>query len=117
MKKFNPENIQADCSEFMTSILDQLHEEMRDIYVSNQEKDGGYKWNETKVNGTVNNFDAIHITHSIVSDIFAGHLRTEFHVDGTRTSSVKIDPFFVLSLDIHKDECTIEDCLDRYFEQ
>lgn len=34
---FNPENIQADCSEFLIFILDKLHEELKDIYVTNEE--------------------------------------------------------------------------------
>lgn len=32
---FNPENIQADCSEFLSFFLDKLHEELKDIYVAN----------------------------------------------------------------------------------
>jgi ubiquitin C-terminal hydrolase len=37
LQKFNPENIQADCSEFLIFILDKLHEELKDIYFSNEE--------------------------------------------------------------------------------
>ena len=33
--EFNPDMVQADCSEFLSFILDKLHEEMKDIYVSN----------------------------------------------------------------------------------
>ena len=32
---FNPENIQADTSEFFSYIMDKLHEELKGIYVSN----------------------------------------------------------------------------------
>ena len=35
LAQFNPERIQADCSEFLTFILDKLHEELKDIYISN----------------------------------------------------------------------------------
>lgn len=34
---FNPDNVQADCSEFLSFILDKLHEDLKDIYVPNQE--------------------------------------------------------------------------------
>jgi len=47
---FNPDNIQADCSEFLTFILDHLHEELTSIYVSNQpveESKQKDSWNET----------------------------------------------------------------------
>ena len=33
--EFNPEKIQADCSEFLSIILDKLHEEVKDLYVPN----------------------------------------------------------------------------------
>lgn len=55
--EFNPENIQADTSEFFSYIMDKLHEELKDIYVSNEkegnqveEKKGNsmvLDWNET----------------------------------------------------------------------
>jgi ubiquitin C-terminal hydrolase len=62
LAEFNPEMVQADCSEFLSYILDKLHEEMKDIYVSNaanneEQKDnaGGDKgqdmeWKETGEN-------------------------------------------------------------------
>jgi ubiquitin C-terminal hydrolase len=52
-----------------------------------------------------------------VLDIFGGIIRTEFHVEGSREHTVRFETSFVLSLDIIKDECTIEDCLDRFFEK
>ena len=42
-------------------------------------------------------------------------MRTELHVN-SRKNSVSFDPCFVLTLDIVEDECTIEDCLDAYFQ-
>ena len=36
--EFNPDMVQADCSEFLSFILDKLHEEMKDIYLSNADK-------------------------------------------------------------------------------
>lgn len=53
---------------------------------------------------------------SIVSDVFGGVVRSEFHVEGSRRHTVTYDPFFVLSLPIVYDECSIEDCLKAYFE-
>lgn len=55
---FNPDNIQADCSEFLSYFLDKLHEELKDLYVPNEKKVdeilGGdskskddQEWNET----------------------------------------------------------------------
>jgi len=44
---FNPDNIQADCSEFMAMMLDRLHEEMKDIYVSNEKTTDSKDWTET----------------------------------------------------------------------
>ena len=37
MAAFNPDMVQADCSEFLSFILDLLHEEIKDIYVSNSD--------------------------------------------------------------------------------
>lgn len=52
--EFNPENIQADTSEFFSYIMDKLHEELKSIYVSNEkevkdkkEPKGNLDWNET----------------------------------------------------------------------
>lgn len=56
------------------------------------------------------------IEKSLVLDIFGGIIRTEFHVEGSREHTVRFETSFVLSLDIINDECTIEDCLDRFFE-
>ncbi len=55
------------------------------------------------------------IEKSIVRDIFGGIMRNEFHVDGSRNSSVTFEPLFVLNLPIVYDECTIEECMDQYF--
>lgn len=67
---------------------------------------------------TFNNHDLLlNITNSIIRDIFGGIIRNEFNVDGSRSSSITFDPSFVLSLDIPYDECTIEECLDNYFQK
>ena len=57
------------------------------------------------------------IENSIIRDIFGGILRTELAVEGARKTKVSFDPCFVLTLDIIGDECTIEDCLDAYFQK
>ena len=57
------------------------------------------------------------IENSIIRDIFGGILRTEFIIEGSRSTKVSFDPCFVLTLDIVEDECTIEDCLDAYFQK
>ena len=128
---FNPDNVQADCSEFLSYFLDLLHEELKVFYVPNKAKDPIFdekkakasqddqQWNETgnKVKNVVFKNEGIQnqIENSIIRDIFGGILRTEFHVDGSRSNSVSFDPCFVLTLDILEDECSIEDCLDAYF--
>jgi ubiquitin C-terminal hydrolase len=33
---FNPDRVQADCSEFLSHLLDLLHEELKDLYVDNK---------------------------------------------------------------------------------
>jgi hypothetical protein len=53
---------------------------------------------------------------SIVRDIFGGVIRKEFHVEGHRSSTISFEPNFIIQLDIIHDECTIEQCLDKYFE-
>lgn len=121
---FNPENIMADCGEFLSFILDRLHEDLKDIYVSNEEEQKSDKkvvgeWAETGENNKklkFNNHDLLsNIENSIIRDIFGGIIRNEFNVEGSRHSSITFDPCFVLSLDILYDECTIEECLDSYF--
>jgi len=76
-------------------------------------------WTESKEKNhkVVINNDKNKFTHSIISDIFGGLIRTEFHVDGSRNHSVNLDPCFVLSLPIIGEQCSIEDCLDQYFKQ
>ena len=46
LQHFNPDNVQADCSEFLSYILDKLHEELKDIYVSNQMDESTVKDNK-----------------------------------------------------------------------
>lgn len=130
---FNPENAQADCSEFLSYFLDKLHEELKDFYVSNESKKDpildeskakaskdDQEWNETGAKNQKVVFRdkdiRNNIENSIIRDIFGGILRTELHVNGSRSNSVSFDPCFVLTLDIVEDECSIEDCLDAYFQ-
>jgi ubiquitin C-terminal hydrolase len=101
-----------------------LHEELKEIYVPNQEvKDDGGGWSETgeKTQIKFNNHELlVNIENSIIRDIFGGIMRNEFHVDGSRQSSITFDPSFVLSLDIpndYRDDITIEECLDNYFQK
>lgn len=54
---------------------------------------------------------------SIVSDVFGGIVRSEFHVEGSRQHSVTFEPFFVLSLPVLDNESSIEDCLTAYFQE
>lgn len=54
---------------------------------------------------------------SIVSDVFGGVLRSEFHVEGSRQHSVTFEPFFVLSVPVTENESSIEDCLASYFQE
>ena len=131
--EFNPEAVQADCSEFLSYILDKLHEEMKDIYVSNapkneeqkteatQSKGQDTEWNETGEGNakiTYNNHEDLQkIQNSIIRDIFGGIVRTEFFVEGSRNHRVTFESCFVLTLDIPYDGCTIEECLDGYFRR
>lgn len=131
--EFNPEAIQADCSEFLSFILDKLHEELKDIYVSNAPKNEEQKthggktksqdteWTETGAGNakiTYNNHqDLEKIQNSIIRDIFGGIVRTEFSVEGSRNHRVTFESCFVLTLDIPYDGCTIEECLDGYFRK
>lgn len=130
---FNPDNIQADCSEFLSFFLDKLHEELKEFYVTNEGKDeildgkskakasaDDQEWNETGANNKKivfrdDDYQA-QIENSIIRDIFGGILREEFIVDGSRINKVSFNPCFVLALDIVEDECSIEDCLDAYFQ-
>ena len=57
------------------------------------------------------------IDNSIIRDIFGGIIRTEFYVEGSRNHRVTFESSFVLSLDILWDGCTIEECLDNFFER
>ena len=137
---FNPEHIHQDSSEFLGSVLlDRLHEELRPIYVSNvsahddwrlknAEQDDTKKikqvddgWNEIAEKASdkivFRNADLFdNIDKSIIRDIFGGIQRSQFHVEGTRQHNVSYQPFFVLSLPIPYNECTIEECLTEYFK-
>jgi len=49
LQEFNPDNVQADCSEFLSFMLYKLHEELKDIYVTNEpEKKEEVKSKENK---------------------------------------------------------------------
>jgi len=61
MVTFNPENVQADSSEFLSYFLDKLHEELKIFYVPNERKvdqvlddkkktKDDQEWNETGAN-------------------------------------------------------------------
>ena len=99
----------------MTLILDMLHEEIKNIYVAQEEpespsptkvvkktnNDGD--WNETsknKINFSNKDSYALNYEPSIVRDIFGGVIRKEFHVEGQRSSTVSFEPNFILQLDI-----------------
>ena len=95
----------------MTLILDMLHEEIKNMYVPQEEpespsptktikksNDDG-NWNETskqKINFSNKDSYSQNYEPSIVRDIFGGVIRKEFHVEGHRSSTVSFEPNFIL---------------------
>ena len=78
LQTFNPDNLQADCSEFTTYLLDLLHEELKEIYVPNVKEESKKEdsWQEASKKVTYNNEEVLHnIQHSIIRDIFGGIMR------------------------------------------
>jgi len=96
----------------MTLILDMLHEEIKNIYVPQEEpespsptkvvkKSGNNDgdWNETakqKLNFSNKDSYAQNYEPSIIRDVFGGVIRKEFHVENQRSSSVSFEPNFIL---------------------
>lgn len=132
LQNLNPNNEQFDTAEFLTLMLDWLHEELKDIYISNELPEVTQavsskkmksavmeEWNETAqqnqrvVKDEVNQYK---YQHSIVSDIFGALMREELHILGARSTKVKYSPSFTLCLDIPRDGCSVEECMDEYFK-
>lgn len=49
-----------------------------------------------------------------MKEIFGGRIRTELHVQGSKSVSVTFEPFFILHLEITKCE-DLENCLYQFF--
>ena len=89
---FNPMHIHQDCSEFLERVLlEKLHESLKGYYVSNEkavEKSSqDDAWEETAANNEkilFRNQENYQQEKSIISDIFGGVVRSEFHVEGSR---------------------------------
>lgn len=99
----------------MSFLLDSLHEELKGIYLPNTAPAKDEQWNQADKRVTVN-AKKEGLENSIVTDVFGGVTRSEFHVEGARGHSVNFDRFFVLSLSIPADRCSIEDCVNKFFQ-
>lgn len=103
-------------------MLDRLHEETKDFYVSNELETSKSKqeidWNETRDGGkVVTDKSFYNLRNSVIRDIFGGLMREEYRKANSRNVNVKLVPFFVVQLDIPYDDCKLDDCMDEYFKQ
>lgn len=124
LKLYNPDCEQQDACDFLSCLLDNLHEELRHFYVPQYSKQatlqtlkGDGDWTSTgklKTTSVQQNQQQI-FSPSLIRDIFGGVLRTEFHVQGAKNVSETHEPFFVLNLEIPKHAKTLQDCLESYF--
>lgn len=88
-QNFNPYQEHQDCHEFLALLLDLLHDELKLIYVPNDEKEKKAVVDEWQEVGDKNakmhfNNDQINITNSLIREIFGGVVRNEFNIDGSK---------------------------------
>lgn len=82
LAELNPDNEQFDTAEFLTIMLDRLHEETKDFYISNEKESTASNqeidWNETCGGGkVVTDKSYYNLPNSIIRDIFGGFMREE----------------------------------------
>jgi len=130
LKKFNPKfehahSYQEDAHEFLSFILNHMHDEFCHILRTQQKQESGKseeddgEWVEVgKANKT-----AVIVTkekqfmESPITDIFGGVLRSSLKRPNSK-ASVSLQPFFTLHLDIREDHITnIEDALHYMTEK
>lgn len=106
---YNPDMEQQDACDFLSYLLDQMHEELKTIYVPQENKKTNIanikaqeEWSHAgslKTTSVQENTQSI-FEPSLIRDIFGGVQQTEIHVEGSRSVSVSHEPFFVLNLEI-----------------
>lgn len=79
---FNPYREHQDCHEFLVLVLDTLHEELKKIYVPEEDTDKKAVVDEWQETGPKNakckfNNDQMKIENSVIRDIFGGVFRNE----------------------------------------
>lgn len=105
LNNFNPYQHHQDCQEFLAIIIDLLHDELK-LIASPPEKEETPtdEWHEVGHKSTNFHFntDLKQIDQSLIREIFGGVIRTEFHVEGSKSASINHEPFFMLNLEIDR---------------
>ena len=124
LQAYNPDNEQQDACDFLNFLIDQMHEELKRIYVPQVNKKviqanirAQDEWSNTGALKTtsVQENTASLFEPSLIRDIFGGVQQIEIHVEGSRSVSVSHEPFFVLNLEIPRDGLNLQTCLASYF--
>ena len=106
LAEYNPLREQMDAQEFLSFLLDKCHEELKHLYVHQQQSSraqvdewatsGGWKEKSHQDN------QSEILQDSIIRDIFGGVLKTEVTTEQTRNVFVQHEPFYVLNLELPK---------------
>lgn len=120
---FDPFQKQNDSHEFLSFLLNKLHEEFvllnsKEKKIMNDENDNeNDKWEEVNMYGkrlkVINNKNEYE--NSIIRNYFGGILKQEVCKKGTSVSETKIEPFFIVNLD--SKEGSIEGNIDFFFNK
>ena len=106
----------------MQLVLDNLHDELKLLSKQKQsttDELGNDAWKEVgekNIQHLVQRDMTDIANESIISEIFGGNFRTEFHVEGTKSASITIEPFFILNLEITKCK-DLENALESSFNE
>ena len=127
LNMYNPEGEQQDACDFLSFLFDNMHEDLKKIYVPQVNKKVAIaniraqdEWQNSgalRETSCQENQESI-FEPSLIRDIFGGVLQTELHIEGTRSVSVTHEPFFVLNLEIPRHgQKNLQTCLNSYFTE
>lgn len=115
---------QQDSHEFLSIILDTLHEEFKtdvEILEIKQPENIDYKNINILDNGIKFYINFIKKNHSIILDIFFGIFVFEIKCKKCGNCNYNYEPFNTIELDLNcisnNDSANIEDCFNKYFSQ
>lgn len=108
---------QHDAQEFVATILDGIHEDLNHVSEKKVHDEHVYTGNNDKDDAQESWDSHLERNRSMIVDMFHGQLRNRCECTACGYSSIRFEPFTYLSLPVHEDCESVDDCLDLFLAE